>query len=90
MFVVCILYMYMYMCVYVHVYEWEQNQCGDISVHVQCMLYHTCTYRYYISTKHEQSMVQAMEEGDDALVKRLLTHSVEAFKAELIRQGSTT
>lgn len=35
-------------------------------------------------------MVQAMEEGDDALVRRMLTGAVEAFKAELRKQGSTT
>jgi hypothetical protein len=35
-------------------------------------------------------MVQAMEEGDDAQVRRLLTGAVEAFKAELRQQGSTT
>ena len=34
-------------------------------------------------------MVQAMEEGDDALVRRMLTGAVEAFKAELRKQGSS-
>ena len=43
-----------------------------------------------MSTKHEQSMVQAMEEGDDAAVKRLLSGAVEAFKVELRNQGSNS
>ena len=33
-------------------------------------------------------MVQAVEEGDDAAVRRLLTGAVETFKAELRKQGS--
>ena len=53
------------------------------------MVYGMIPCRYYVSTKHEQSMVQAMEEGDDAVVRRLLNGAVEAFKAELRKQGST-
>ena len=45
--------------------------------------------RYYVSTKYEQSMAQAMKEEDDRAVRRLLKGAVEAFKAELRNQGST-
>ena len=41
-----------------------------------------------MSTKHEQSMAQAMEEEDDAAVRRLLNGAVEAFKPELRNPGS--
>ena len=54
-------------------------------VGVYDMLY----YSYYVSTKHEQSMVQAIEEGDDTAVRRLLSGAVEAFKTELRRQGNS-
>ena len=33
-------------------------------------------------------MAQAMEEEDDGAVRRLLNGAVEAFKAELRKQGS--
>ena len=41
-----------------------------------------------MSTKHEQSMAQTMEEEDDAAVRRLLNRAVEAFKPELRNPGS--
>ena len=70
-------------CMYVRVHI------GDMMIykHNDIVVY---LYRYYVSTKHEQSMVQAMEEGDDAAVKRLLSRAAEAFKAELEKQGSSS
>lgn len=35
-------------------------------------------------------MIQAMEEGDNTAVKRLLSGAVEAFNAELKKQGNST
>ena len=42
-------------------------------------------YRYYLATKFEQSVVQAIEGGDDDSVRRLLSTAVSTFKSE---QGS--
>ena len=67
-------------CVYVGIRPFVH-----VIIVIVCVL--LCICRYYVSTKHEQSMIQAMEEGDDAAVRRQVSGAVEAFKVELRNQG---
>ena len=61
---------------------------SEIVINVKCWEYFGSLHSYYATTKHEQLMIQAMEESDDATVKRLLSGSVKAFKRELEAQGT--